>query len=33
MLARAYGVDARWVDGKSGLLLDVLGRHDGGRHG
>ena len=25
-LARAYGVDAGWVDGKSGPLLDVLGR-------
>ena len=30
MLARAYGVDARWVDGESGPLLDVLGRHGGG---
>jgi iron complex transport system ATP-binding protein len=27
MLARAYGVDARWADGESGPLLDVLGRH------
>lgn len=26
-LARAYGVDARWVEGESGPLLDVLGRH------
>jgi len=27
MLARAYGVDARWMEGESGPLLDVLGRH------
>ncbi len=27
-LARAYGVDARWVEGQSGPLLDVLGRYD-----
>lgn len=26
MLARAYDVDARWVDGAGGSLLDVLGR-------
>jgi iron complex transport system ATP-binding protein len=26
-LACAYGVDARWVEGESGPLLDVLGRH------
>jgi len=32
ILARAYGVDARWVDGESGPLLDVLGRHGGGPH-
>jgi iron complex transport system ATP-binding protein len=28
MLARAYGVEARWVEGVGGALLDVLGRHD-----
>jgi iron complex transport system ATP-binding protein len=33
MLARAYGVEARWVDGESGPLLDVLGRRGGGRDG
>ncbi len=27
MLARAYGVDARWIEGESGPLLDMLGRH------
>jgi iron complex transport system ATP-binding protein len=27
ILARAYGVDARWVDGLAGPLLDVRGRH------
>jgi iron complex transport system ATP-binding protein len=32
MLARAYGVDARWVAGESGPLLDVLRRNDGDRH-
>jgi iron complex transport system ATP-binding protein len=26
MLARAYGVEARWVEGAGGPLLDVLGR-------
>ncbi len=26
VLARAYGVDARWVDGQGGPLLDILGR-------
>jgi iron complex transport system ATP-binding protein len=26
-LARAYGVEARWVDGAGGPLLDVIGRH------
>jgi iron complex transport system ATP-binding protein len=29
MLARAYGVEARWVDGAGGPLLDVLGRGAG----
>jgi iron complex transport system ATP-binding protein len=28
MLARAYGVDAGWTNGKGGPLLDVLGRRD-----
>jgi len=28
ILARAYGIDARWVDGARGPLLDILGRHD-----
>ncbi len=28
MLVRAYGVEARWVEGVGGALLDVLGRHD-----
>ncbi len=28
ILARAYGVDARWVPGARGPLLDILGRHD-----
>ena len=28
ILARAYGVDARWVAGARGPLLDILGRHD-----
>ncbi len=27
-LARAYGIDARWVPGARGPLLDILGRHD-----
>jgi iron complex transport system ATP-binding protein len=27
LLARAYGVDARWTTGASGPLLDVIGRH------
>jgi iron complex transport system ATP-binding protein len=26
-LARAYGVEARWIEGAAGPLLDVLGRH------
>jgi iron complex transport system ATP-binding protein len=26
VLAHAYGVDARWVDGQGGPLLDILGR-------
>ena len=28
ILARAYGVDARWIDGHGGPLLDIMGRHD-----
>ena len=32
MLARAYGVDARWVAGQSGPLLDVLRRDGGSGH-
>jgi iron complex transport system ATP-binding protein len=32
VLARAYGVEARWIDGASGPLLDVVGR-GGGPHG
>jgi iron complex transport system ATP-binding protein len=28
VLARAYGLDARWVAGAHGPLLDILGRHD-----
>ncbi len=28
VFARAYGVDARWVDGQGGALLDILGRRD-----
>jgi iron complex transport system ATP-binding protein len=28
ILARAYGVDARWIAGTRGPLLDILGRHD-----
>ena len=28
VLARAYGLDARWTDGAGGPLLDILGRHD-----
>jgi iron complex transport system ATP-binding protein len=28
ILAQAYGVDARWVAGARGPLLDILGRHD-----
>ena len=27
VLARAYAVDARWLDGEGGPLLDILGRH------
>jgi iron complex transport system ATP-binding protein len=27
ILALAYGVDARWMEGENGPLLDVLGRH------
>jgi iron complex transport system ATP-binding protein len=27
VLAHAYSLDARWVDGASGPLLDILGRH------
>jgi iron complex transport system ATP-binding protein len=30
MLAQAFGVDARWVEGEGGRLLDVLGRRRGG---
>jgi iron complex transport system ATP-binding protein len=30
VLAKAYGVDARWVAGEGGPLLDVFGRHDRG---
>ena len=28
VLATAYAVDARWIDGTNGPLLDILGRHD-----
>jgi len=28
VLAQAYAVDARWVDGANGPLLDIVGRHD-----
>ena len=28
MLARAYAIDARWINGVGGPVLDVLGRHD-----
>ena len=28
VLAQAYGVEARWIDGTNGPLLDILGRHD-----
>jgi len=27
VLAQAYGIDARWIDGAGGPMLDVLGRH------
>jgi iron complex transport system ATP-binding protein len=27
VLAQAYGVDARWIEGANGPLLDILGRH------
>jgi iron complex transport system ATP-binding protein len=30
VLARAYAVDARWIDGQSGPLLDILGRYERG---
>jgi len=33
MLTRAYGIDARWVDGQGGPLLDILERRTPEDHG